>query len=442
MLSHGLNFGLPPRYLCKEEIFAEFESLWAQLLHHSASSVEQRITLKARLADLAHLYCDSTIDSRDFTMHKEWFRAINRFGKNDDIIITKPDKGSGVVLLDISDYVDTMEEILDDQSRFKRLGPVYSSDNTASVESRLQKRLLDLVQADLMPKWIYDAIRPTGSQKPRMYSLPKTHKEGTPLCPILPMTGSSHHKLGKWLASLLQSVLERFSSHCILDSFTFAKTMQNLDVDRNVFMCSFDVSSLITNVPLDETIKICSDALYYDFDLQPLIPKDVFVELMESATSSVEFSFNNTMYNQTNGVAMGLSLVPALANIFVGYYEEKLFSQTQKPPTYFRYVDDTFAIFDHEAEADEFLTKTNCLYPSLKFIFEKEKGKGLPFFDVHVERTDIEFETSVYRKPTFTGQYLRWKSFGPFKRKANQISTLVHLALVICTKRSRLNEEI
>ena len=31
---------------------------------------------------------------------------------------------------------------------------------------------------------------------------------------------------------------------------------------------------------------------------------------------------------------------------------DKLFSQTQKPPTYFRYVDNTFAIFPHETEAD------------------------------------------------------------------------------------------
>ena len=55
----------------------------------------------------------------------------------------------------------------------------------------------------------------------------------------------------------------------------------------------------------------------------------------------------------------------ALANIFVGYYEEKLFSQTQKPPTYLKYVDDTFAIFDHEAVADEFLTKlTAFIHPS------------------------------------------------------------------------------
>ena len=99
---------------------------------------------------------------------------------------------------------------------------------------------------------------------------------------------------------------------------------------------------------------------------------------------------------------MGSPLGRALANIFVGYYEEKLFSQTQKPPTYFRYVDETFAIFDHEAEADEFLTKLNFLHPSLKFTIEKEIGKCLPFLDVYVERTDIGFEISVYRKATFT----------------------------------------
>ena len=104
--------------------------------------------------------------------------------------------------------------------------------------------------------------------------------------------------------------------------------MQNLDIDPTVFMCSFGVSSLFPNVPHDETIKICSDILYNESDLQPLIRKDVFVELMKSATSSVEFSFNNTMYKQINRVAMESPLSPALASIFVEYDEEKLFSQT------------------------------------------------------------------------------------------------------------------
>ena len=183
--------------------------------------------------------------------------------------------------------------------------------------------MLDLVKAGLMPKWIYDAIRlTTGSQRSRMYGLPKTHKEGTSLRPILFMTSSSHHELGKWLAGLLQPVLERFSSHCISDSFTFAKIMQNLVIDPNIFMCSFDVSSLFTNVPLDETIKICSEALYDQSDSQPIIHKNVFVELMKSATSSVKFSSNNTMYKQTDGVATESPLDPSLAAIFIGYFEE------------------------------------------------------------------------------------------------------------------------
>ena len=152
---------------------------------------------------------------------------------------------------------------------------------------------------------------------------------------------------------------------------------------------------MFTNAFFDETIKICSEALYDQSDSQPIITNEVFVELMKSATSSVEFSFNNTVNKQTKEVDVGSSLGPALANIVVRCHDEKLFFQTQKPPTYFRCVDDTFAIFDDEAEVDEFLTKLNSLHPSLRFIFDKEKDKCLPFHDVYVHKTDVGFETRV-----------------------------------------------
>ena len=60
--------------------------------------------------------------------------------------------------------------------------------------------------------------------------------------------------------------------------------------------------------------------------------------------------------------------------------------------------------------------------------------------DVLVERNDHEFATSVYRKPTFTGQYIRGNSFCPMKRKTSLISTLVHRALIICSKSTLQNE--
>ena len=48
---------------------------------------------------------------------------------------------------------------------------------------------------------------------------------------------------------------------------------------------------------------------------------------------------------------MGSPLGRTLANIFVRYYKEKFFSQMQKPPAYFRYVDNKFVIFHHEVKA-------------------------------------------------------------------------------------------
>ena len=223
----------------------------------------------------------------------------------------------------------------------------------------------------------YNLSKSTESQRPRMYDFPKTHKEGTSLCPILSLAGSSHHKLGKWLTGLSQPVLERFLSYCISNLFTFAKTMKNLGIDPDVFMCFFDVSSLFTNLPFDETIKICSESLYDKSDSQPVISKNAFAELIKSATSSVEFNFNSTRFQLSDGVAMESQLSPILTNIFVLYYKENSFSETRKPPICFRYVDDTFAIFDHEAEADEFLATLNCLHSSLKFTLKERENQIL-----------------------------------------------------------------
>jgi len=49
---------------------------------------------------------------------------------------------------------------------------------------------------------------------------------------------------------------------------------------------------------------------------------------MQLATFSVEVSFNDNMLWQIDDVAMGSPLGPALANLFVGHQEEKLFTSS------------------------------------------------------------------------------------------------------------------
>ena len=137
-MSHGLYFCLPPTSGKRKEILADFEVLYAQLIHDKPRFEEQLAALKARLSDLAHAYCGSPIDLGDFLMTKECFQAIKFLRTNEEILITKPDKGAGIVILNKNNYNDKMKTILNDTTKFLDLVPVTNKDNTAKIESRIQ----------------------------------------------------------------------------------------------------------------------------------------------------------------------------------------------------------------------------------------------------------------------------------------------------------------
>ena len=116
-----------------------------------------------------------------------------------------------------------MIAILSDVTKFECLAPVNEFDNTTQNETKLQRSLLQSIKSDDLRKTVYKVIRPTGSQRPRMYGLPKMHKRDVPCRPILGMIGSAQHKLAKFLAALLQPVLELYSNNFINNSYSFAE---------------------------------------------------------------------------------------------------------------------------------------------------------------------------------------------------------------------------
>ena len=104
-----------------------------------------------------------------------------------------------------------MNSILDDASKFENLGSVEENDNTLTVEKRIQRRLLELLNGNIIQQAVYNDIRLSGSQRPRIYGLPKTHKTDIPFRPILSMVGSSQHELVKFYQLL--SNLSLSSTH-------------------------------------------------------------------------------------------------------------------------------------------------------------------------------------------------------------------------------------
>ena len=65
------------------------------------------------------------------------------------------------------------------------------------------------------------------------------------------------------------------------------------------------------------------------YNEHPLIKKNIFNKLMHLSTQGM-FLYDNRLYQQINGIAMGCSLTPRMANLFLGHVETKML-QKQTP---------------------------------------------------------------------------------------------------------------
>jgi hypothetical protein len=226
----------------------------------------------------------------------------------------------------------------------------------------------------------------------------------------------------------------------------FANLIQNYD--SRFHMSSFDVVSLFTNIPLEETIDIIINIIFSDEDetFHGLTKSDMEI-LLKLAVIDVPFVFNKQYYMQKDGMAMGSPLGPYFANRLMSYLE-KLFLEkcpaSFKPILYKRYMDDTFVLFKNKDQSSKFLNYINEFHPNIKFTIENEENNCLPFLDILVERNPQfpKFITSIYRKKTFTGLSLNFYSFCDTKFKKNACSTLLHRAYKICSNYNLFNEEV
>ena len=146
ILSRGPRFGIPVEKPCREEIFAEFELYFSQLQSRMPKSStgkekEKKDGLKASLANLAHEYSSIKQDPLRFPFGKEHIAALRELRNNKEIVITRPDKGNGTVLMYKTDYIVRMMEILGDETKFECLGGCDKHDRTGQIERALQAYL-------------------------------------------------------------------------------------------------------------------------------------------------------------------------------------------------------------------------------------------------------------------------------------------------------------
>ncbi|XP_072181211.1 uncharacterized protein [Diadema setosum] len=187
-----------------------------------------------------------------------------------------------------------------------------------------------------------------------------------------------------------------------------------MTVSNSDLLVSFDVESLFTSVPIKDACvlkRLDSDRTLPD--RTKLSPTEIH-GLLGMCLNSTSFRWRDTFYQQTEGAAMGSSLSPIVANLFMENFKETaLQTATLRPKVWLRNVDDTFVVWQHGAEEiNNFLQHLNSQPPTIKFNMEMDNQRAIPFLNTKITRTaQGSLSHQVYRKPAHTDRYLNYRSF-------------------------------
>ena len=147
---------------------------------------------------------------------------------------------------------------------------------------------------------------PTGCVPPKFYGLPKIHKPGTPLRPIVSSCGSVTYGVARKLAKILKSLVGK-SSHHINSTLDFVEQAKQFKLEPGECLSSYDVCALFTSVPIDPALKIIKDLLDKDNTLKERTVMEVgdIILLLELCLKNTYFSFQCQFYEQVKGGCHG-----------------------------------------------------------------------------------------------------------------------------------------
>ena len=168
LLKAGLYFSIQLHKIRKSEIFTTLEKILRSFINNLKSD-KTKSQIKAHLLYLANSYFYNYKPSPCILRQHRVLRNLQR---NKDIVITKPDKGNGVVVLDRKLYDNAIQELISDTSKFEKL----NEDPTFKREASLQRFLCKLKLKNFFNENEYDKLYPSGSAPARIYGTPKMHK--------------------------------------------------------------------------------------------------------------------------------------------------------------------------------------------------------------------------------------------------------------------------
>ena len=277
------------------------------------------------------------------------------------------------MILDHSKYLEKCLSILS-TSQFAEI----DHNPTAYIEGNVQRTLRKV--KNKLSLFVYSKIYSTGPSSRKFYWTAKLNKvpnngavEHLPLRPIISNIGTATYDLAKYLAQLLKPLSEL--QYTIKNSKTFTKRLKKIRIPRKYKMVSFNLVSLFTKVPLDETIEIIIKCIYDKKEINTDLPKKEMRELLYLCTKNLHFIYlKNKAYLQ---VEMGSPLGPVSGIIFMVELERNIIpTLSNEILLWKRYVNETICFIKLTC-INKVLQNLNSYHANVKFTIEIESERKI-----------------------------------------------------------------
>ena len=186
-----------------------------------------------------------------------------------------------------------------------------------------------------------------------------------PARPVISDVNTNTSGIARLIDHFLFPLVSKLKSF-LLDSSHLLALLQPLVLEPHSLLCTLDVRSLYTNVPIHEGLRRVANAFHRYPDNRR--PDSDILHLLKHCLLSNDFRFDDTWWLQTKGVAMGKAFGGSFAGLYLGEWETSaLNSFPLSPRTWLRFQDDIFMVWDHgPTSLSQFLQHLNAQDPSIQ----------------------------------------------------------------------------
>ena len=234
-----------PRHLPNLEYITAIESVCSKLGQQDAQKLRANINRVLR-----------TSQPPKPNLNKAQTQALRELKKDRDSLDLTAKKGVAMVIMVRQDYINISNQLLPQ--------PAYRAmprDSTNKIKTvNILKRVKYQTGLD---NNTYKVMYPMGCGAPKFYGLPKIHKEGTTLRPIVSSCGLVTYGVAKELTKILKPLVGK-SPHYINSTQDFVEQIKDETLLPGECLSSSDVSALFTSVMVDPALGIIKDLLKKD----------------------------------------------------------------------------------------------------------------------------------------------------------------------------------